>query len=160
MEAATIREDRTHEPMPGPLAVPKKPHVLVVEDDADMRRLIAAVLRQDGYAVVEASGGVDLLDWVELTTGTHRGFFEAIVSDINMPDLSALEALEALRARPWKTPVILITAFGDSATRERADGLGVAMVLDKPLDLDALRAALSAVARRRPKRPEGGWFHA
>jgi DNA-binding response OmpR family regulator len=55
-----------------------------------------------------------------------------------MPIASGLSVLESLRKANWRTPVILMTAFGDDATRARAEALG-AVLFDKPFDVDDLR---------------------
>ncbi len=124
-------------------ASPNKSRVLVADDDPDMRRLLGVTLRRAGYDVVEARDGVDLLDQIESTI-ERRDFFSVIVADINMPGLSGLDVLAALRCTTWATPVILITAYGDPGTRNEAKDLG-AVLLEKPLDLDALRIAVKRV---------------
>ncbi len=124
-------------------ATPNKSRVLVADDDVDMRRLLGMTLRRAGYDVVEAHDGVDLLDQIESTI-ERRDFFSVIVADINMPGLTGLDVLAALRCTTWATPVILITAYGDPATRAEAKDLG-AVLLEKPLDLDALRVAVKRV---------------
>lgn len=137
----------------GPSVVPKKQRALLVEDDADMRRLLGWMLRKEGFEVVEGDGGVDLLDWMNRTcSAPWDHFFDLIVSDINMPDLTAIEVMAALRCRAVSAPVILITAFGDAETRREARELGVCAVLDKPLAREDLRAALRAVSVRRDAR--------
>ena len=63
-----------------------------------------------------------------------------------MPGHSGLEMLAALRREGWTTPVVLITAFGDRWVHDQARQLGAAAVLDKPFDIDALRAVLLSLA--------------
>lgn len=126
---------------------PKKRRALLVEDDRDMRRLLGWMLRGEGLEVVEADGGVELLDWINRTGGDPwRHFFDLIVSDVNMPDLTAIEVLGALRCRTSKAPVILITAFADAEMRREAGELGACAILDKPLGRNDLRAALRTVS--------------
>jgi CheY-like chemotaxis protein len=126
---------------------PKKRRALLVEDDRDMRKLLGWMLRGEGLEVIEADGGVDLLDWMNRTAvAPWDRFFDLIVSDINLPDLSAIEVLAALRCRAWKAPVILVTAFSDTETRREARELGACAVLDKPLGRDDLRSALSTIS--------------
>lgn len=120
--------------------------VLLADDDPDLRRLVSLTLRRAGYDVVEAADGVELLDRIEATIA-KRDHFGVIVADVNMPGLTGLDVLAALRCTSWTTPVILITAFGDPATKAEADDLG-ATVLDKPLDLDGLRTAVRAAIDR------------
>lgn len=127
----------------------RRPRVLLAEDDADMRRLVGLVLRMAGYNVVEADSGVMLLRRVELAAS--RGSqppYDAIVSDVYMPDLTAIEVLEALQSRDLSVPIVLITAYGNRETRAEAKALGVVDILEKPLDWSALRSAVQkAVAQ-------------
>jgi CheY-like chemotaxis protein len=127
----------------------RRPRVLLAEDDADMRRLVGLVLRMAGYNVVEADSGVMLLRRVELAAS--RGAqppYDAIVSDVYMPDLTAIEVLEALQSRDLSVPIVLITAYGNEETRAEAKSLGVVDLLEKPLDWSALRTAVhKAVAQ-------------
>jgi DNA-binding response OmpR family regulator len=124
-------------------AICKPPRILLAEDDDEMRALVACVLRTDGYQVTEVRDGGRLL--VQIASAYRAQGRDAacdvFVSDIRMPVCSGVEILEGLRRAHWTTPVILMTAFGNSATRRRAEALG-AIVFDKPFDLDALRAAV------------------
>lgn len=121
--------------------------ILVAEDDAEMRQILAETLRGDGYEVIElADGGRLLVDIATRVKGDGEGV-DLIVSDIHMPVCTGLQILEALRQARWRTPVILITAFGDSATRRRAQSL-MAVLFDKPFDLDDLRTAINNLLQR------------
>ena len=122
-----------------PLHAP--PRVLVAEDDLEMRRLVVEALRGDGYEVHEAADGGRLL--VQVTAQYHHANAEVdlIISDIRMPICTGLQILEGLRDAHWTVPVILMTAFGDDATRARAEALG-AILFDKPFAMDDLRTAV------------------
>jgi DNA-binding response OmpR family regulator len=134
---------------------------LLVEDDADMRRIFEWMLRNEGYEVTEAAGGVELLDWIHrIAFPPWTTLFDLIVSDINMPDLTAIEVLGAMRTTVSTTPVILVTAFGDAETRRKARELGVCAVLDKPLHRHELRAALRTASLARADARVGGVLHA
>jgi two-component system response regulator PilR (NtrC family) len=130
------------------------PVILLVEDDDDMREMLAAVLRRDGYRVVEAADGDDALDWlgVGILEGQPERLPALIVSDICLPWVSGFEILEGARLSPWRLPVILITGFGDAETHERARELGAVCVLDKPFAMDALREAVRDALRPVPRR--------
>ena len=118
------------------------PRVLLAEDDPEMRELVAAKLRLDGHDVVAVpDGGRLLVRIANAYVGEHaHDAFALIVSDIRMPVCSGLSILEGLRKAHWSTPVILMTAFGDEATRARAATLD-AVLFDKPFDVDDLRTA-------------------
>lgn len=119
-----------------------------------MRRVVADTLRADGYEVVELSDGGRLL--VDIAARVKEGVdgdsVDLIVSDIRMPICSGLQILEVLRLARWQTPVILMTAFGDKATRKHAEEL-LAVLFDKPFDMDDLRAAVADLLPRRPPDP-------
>jgi DNA-binding response OmpR family regulator len=120
--------------------------VLVADDDIEMRRLVAESLRKDGYEVVEESDGGRLLVRIAAIYTFERTIdpFDLIVSDIRMPVCSGLDILKGLRDAHWRTPVILMTAFGDDETRQRADTLG-ALLFDKPFQMGALRAVVRSL---------------
>lgn len=137
------RDARVRAPVPRLLPAPRRPRVAVAEDNVEMRRLIAVTLRSDGYDVVEAGDGAELIARLESLGGAQgpaRTAVELIVSDLRMPGLSGMDVLGAIRDGNWRTPFILITAFGDEDTHREAHDLGAAAVLDKPFDLERLRA--------------------
>ena len=124
--------------------------ILLAEDDIEMRKLLAWRLEEDGYDVVEAENGLELLECLEPSLLYARTFgriseFDLVVSDIRMPGLSGLEVLAGLRKRDKVTPVILITAFGDQVTHDEANELGASAVIDKPFDIDELRATIRRI---------------
>jgi DNA-binding response OmpR family regulator len=75
---------------------------------------------------------------------------DLLISDVRMPTCTGMQILEQLRAAHWQTPVILMTAFGDAATRQHAKALG-AVLFDKPFDIDDLRTAVACLLRREPE---------
>lgn len=125
--------------------------ILLVEDDAELRRLIARTLRRDGYQVVECENGDAALDW--LGDGVFDGYYERlpelIVSDVRLPYFDGFELLEVVREGLTRVPVILITGFPDRETSRQAAALGAARVLAKPFDLGELRTAVRDVLRAR-----------
>lgn len=127
--------------------------LLLAEDDLELRELLAYVLRSDGHEVVEARDGNELLSMLSqsIPRGGARESFALIVSDVRMPGLTALDVLTRLQRALSGTPVILITAFGDQTTHLRAQRLG-ARVLDKPFDLDDLRAAVDEALHQQSRR--------
>ncbi len=118
------------------------PHILLAEDDKEMRALLAVALRRAGYKITECGNGVELLE--------HLGSFilpdqeheqvDLVISDIRMPGLTGLEILEGLSKRPDFPPFILITAFGDVETHAKAKYWGALAMFDKPFDVDDLVA--------------------
>jgi DNA-binding response OmpR family regulator len=128
-----------------------RPRILLAEDDPETRSLIAAVLRSEGYEVVEASDGAELVDLVEAAFWARRGRrgvpVSLVVSDVRMPEFSGIDVLWILRATSWEVPVILMGTWEDDPSRVEAGELGANAFLRKPLDLDALRRVVRATLR-------------
>lgn len=131
------------------------PMILLVEDDEDMRDMLAAALRADGYTVIEAADGDDAIEWLGLGAldGEPRRWPSILVSDVRLPYLSGLDILEGLSLAGKRLPVVMITGFGDADTHARALALGATCVLDKPFSLTALRYAVRAALRSRNTTP-------
>jgi CheY-like chemotaxis protein len=128
--------------------------LLLAEDDAELRALLASSLREDGFEVVEVADGnalVDRLADAMAADGSLDGY-DVVVSDIRMPGFSALEVMIGMRRMLFRTPVVLITAFGDPKTHERAKRLGASLVIDKPFDVDELRSAVTKLVSQRWRR--------
>lgn len=132
-----IREER--------LSVERQ-RVLLAEDHDDTRALLACMLRGEGYEVVEAASGYDLLDEIASSWLKRSGRMpDLIITDVRMPGPTGLRVLDGIRASTWAMPVIVITAFGDAETHAEARRLGAHVVLDKPFELDQLRQAVAEV---------------
>jgi DNA-binding response OmpR family regulator len=124
------------------------PRILLAEDDEAMRNLVAEALRKDGYEVLAVSdGGRLLVSLAQYMDDRGQGFVDLVVTDVRMPVCSGMQILEQIRAARWRMPFILMTAFGDAATREQATSLG-ALLFDKPFELDDLRTAVASLLRR------------
>jgi len=119
---------------------PRTMRVLVADDDPDLREVIAEALRVDGFEVIEAANGAQLLDLVgpSLLGGPEGAPAELVVSDLRMPGITGMSVLGGLRDLPWRPPFILITAFGDAETHAEARRLGASAVLDKPFEMRVL----------------------
>ncbi len=129
--------------------------VLLAEDDDAMRALLARALRRAGFDVIEASSGYEALD--RLARGLMREpSIDLIVSDVRMPGYDGLNILASLRQARTPIPVILITAFGSTATHAAAARLGAFAMVDKPFDVDDLVILVRSALRSAPRPPVGG----
>ena len=122
-----------------------RPRVLVAEDDDDMRSLLSFMLRTDGCDVIECRDGIELRDHFDSFYSPDDGKtvedaadFDLVISDIRMPGFTAFDVLEEIQKSPRLPAVILITAFGDGETHERAYHLGAKAVFDKPFEFRRL----------------------
>ncbi len=122
-----------------------RPRVLIVDDDGEMRALLADVLSEEGYQAEQAANGAETL--IRLRTES----FAAIVLDKNMPGLSGLDLLPGLRTICPETPVILITAFGEVSTYAEAMEKGASEYIFKPFYMaELLQALRQALRGKRP----------
>lgn len=111
--------------------------IVLAEDDRSLRELLASALEHEGYEVVQATTGNELIDQIRrIAAGGER--VDLVVSDVRMPKMSGLAVLKLLRDAEFNMPVILITAFSDVWTRREAGEFG-AVLLDKPVQLRTLR---------------------
>ena len=115
--------------------------VLVIEDEPDLLRTLAQVLREDGYVVDEAADGQDGL------FKARRWEYDAIILDLLMPKLTGWQVLEQLR-QTHKTPVLILTARDGVSDRVRGLDGGADDYLAKPFHLTELKARLRAIIRR------------
>jgi len=150
----TNKEDRPHlaimeTTLPDVRAEQRPARVVLAEDDVELRRLLAAILRFDGYEVVEIENGVQCVDYIQswvLGNGAQSPP-DLIISDIRLPGSTGLALLKMVRSLGLSTPVILTTAFGAPETHTEANRLGAAAVFDKPFDIAALEATVRRLLR-------------
>jgi DNA-binding response OmpR family regulator len=131
------------------------PTILLVEDDDDMREMLASALRREGYTVIEAADGEGALDWLGLGAldGEPGRWPALLVSDIYLPFFTGLDILEGLSLALKRLPIVMITGFGDAETHARALALGATCVLDKPFSLIDFRHAVRTALRTRTEEP-------
>ena len=115
--------------------------VLVADDEAELRELIAFTLSQAGYLVIKAGDGSAA---VRLFAAEAP---DLVVLDINMPALSGFQVCEAIRARS-RVPVMMLTVRGEEEDLVRALGLGADDYLTKPFSPRTLLARIRALLRR------------
>ena len=113
--------------------------VLVVDDDANIRKMIVAALRRDGYEFREAGNGRDALELMRTSPP------DVVVLDLMMPILSGWEVLEEREQEESlkRIPVILISANRDPEVASAVDK-GICAFLPKPFDIGALSALVQS----------------
>lgn len=111
--------------------------ILVVDDEADQRRLLGGFVESLGLHAQEASSAEDALDAIRTQTP------DMVLLDVRLPGMSGIEALAEIRKANDKLPVLLITAYADLRQAVAAMKGGADDYLAKPVDLDELEAAIS-----------------
>ncbi|MBE7941930.1 MULTISPECIES: ATP-binding protein [Ramlibacter] len=110
--------------------------ILVVEDDADVRRVIVECLGLIGYTVIEAANGAEGL------AAIAQDKPDLMVVDYAMPDMTGAEVISKAREMVGEFPVILATGYADMAAVERLAGKPA--ILRKPFDINSLGSAVAA----------------
>jgi CheY-like chemotaxis protein len=118
-------------------------YILVVDDEPDVENLFRQQFRRDirsGRFIMEfATSAPEALARARETADRSLSL---IFSDINMPGMSGLEMLPKVKAVRPNVPVIMMTAYGDEATKKKAAELGAAGLLTKPIDFGLLRGEI------------------
>lgn len=143
-------EARPAEPsvtMDTPLLKTSGGRVLVVDDEKDIRELVADVLKEGGYEVETASGGEEALSLA------RDNDFDLVATDLGMPGLSGWEVARGCREISPGIAVILLTGWGAVLDPREAEEAGVNRILKKPFDMgDLLQAVEELLQTPRPNR--------
>src|SRR5687767_5729467 len=121
--------------------------ILVIEDDAAIRRGITDALRFKGYVAIEAANGKDGLRMAE---GCEC---DLVLLDLVLPGPGGMEILRAVRESRPTLPVIILTAKGEESDRVGGLSGGADDYVVKPFSVKELLARIEAVLRRSPERP-------
>jgi DNA-binding response OmpR family regulator len=125
-------------------------HLLVIEDDPRLVRLLRRLLEEDRHVVETATTGRDGIAIAEATTG-----IEVIILDIGLPDVSGLEVARAIRASGSEVAILMLTARDTVGDRVTGLDAGADDYLIKPFAYEELAARLRALSRRgNGRRPE------
>src|SRR5688500_20071046 len=119
--------------------------ILVVDDEESLRRILVRFLSGLGHNVITATNGADALTLLE------DDGVDLLVTDINLPQVDGIEILETLSARGKNVPVIAMSGggtFDKSLLLGSSSLLGALETLEKPFELDALRASVDRVLSR------------
>jgi FixJ family two-component response regulator len=129
---------------PASPAIPssKRPKVILVDDDDSVRGSLGRLLRAAGYEVEAFAGGDAYLGQ------TPPASPACLVLDMRMPGMGGLELARIIAGTALALPVVFITGHGDEAARREALAQGAVDVLFKPLDADALMAAIERALGR------------
>ena len=110
--------------------------IAIVDDDLSVREALTSLVRSLGYGTIAFECAEDLLK------SKRRRSVSCLIADVQMPGMSGLQLYDQLVASGKPLPTILITAFPDERTRERALQAGVICYLAKPFSEDDLLACI------------------
>jgi len=118
-------------PEPGPV-------IAVVDDEPEMRKALRRLLGIRKFRVLEYASGEDLIADLDSSQ------MDYLLLDLHMPGVTGFEVLETLQARQSPVSIIVVTAHDEPGTEEQVRALGACAYLKKPVDRDALFAAIAA----------------
>ena len=121
----------------------RRGRILVVDDDAFSRTLYGDMLTEAGHQVVTCVGGAEAIEKI------HRGGFDAVVTDLVMPDVSGLAVLEAAQGLPVPVDVVIVTGHATVRNAVTALKSGAFDYITKPVDPDELKVSVQRLLDQR-----------
>jgi len=117
-------------------------HILIVEDDKELRELFCTVLLKNGYKTTSAKDGVEALDVLD------KEYIDLIISDIMMPNMDGFELVRSIRNALFSLPILMITAKESFEDKQRGFLLGTDDYMVKPINVNEMVLRVGALLRR------------
>lgn len=117
-------------------------NILVVEDDKNLQKLMMAVLKQNGYNVLNAKDGVEALEILD------KSHVDLIITDIMMPNMDGYNLTKVLRESNYNLPILMITAKETLEDKRKGFLVGTDDYMVKPVDMDEMILRVRALLRR------------
>ncbi len=122
-------EEIKGEPVP---SIMSSAHILVIEDDEEIRQLLFDILKPNGYHLAVSSNGAEGLKLYE----TSR--FDLVITDLGMPEMSGWEVTQAIKKIHPHKPVLLLTGWGIETDQQKLKDSQVDQIISKPIQVDCL----------------------
>ncbi len=122
--------------------------ILVVDDEKSMREILDIFLKSEGYGVTTAQNGE------HATEAVKKDIFDLIITDMNMPKVGGLELLKNVKQLTPDTAVVIITAFGSTASAVEAMKLGACDYIQKPFQMDDIRLVVKNAIEKQKLRKD------
>ncbi len=117
-------------------------NIMIVEDDANQRKLMSAVLEQYGYNVIQATDGIDALNLLD------KKHVDLMILDIMMPRMDGFELTETLRQSGCNIPILMVTAKQSPVDKRKGFIIGTDDYMTKPVDEEEMVLRVGALLRR------------
>ncbi len=128
------------------------PRVLIVDDEASLRRQLMVGLAQHGYEVEECEEGLPALTRIK-TAKSGRNPFGFVILDVRLPDIDGLKILSVLKATYPDLPVVVITGYGNEDTINTVQSREGSAYLDKPFEMETLISEMERIGGHAEERP-------
>lgn len=110
----------------------RKAHILIIDDDENIRNILEEMLNYSGHTVVVAHGGRDGIEKFE------PGRFDMVFTDLGMPEISGWDVAREIKNKDKSIPLVLISGWGAQLDEETLQDSGVDLVVAKPFKLEKL----------------------
>ena len=117
-------------------------HILVVEDDQALNKLICRVLIKNGYETYSAFNGEEALNMLDQT------YIDLIITDLMMPQMDGFDLTRELRENGYQLPILVVTAKDIFPDKLKGFKLGIDYYMVKPIDVNELQLRVEALLRR------------
>ena len=144
--AASVPHEQSIKEVARAITSPKRlsqTRILVVDDEEHVRELLRDILETEGYGVALAEGGREALSLFE------KEDFNALFTDVGMPEMSGWELARAVRQRKHDIPIAVITGWGEAVSSNKRDAAQVDWVVAKPFDTQQILEIAQNIFRRR-----------
>jgi len=127
-------------------------HILVIDDEENMRHMLKILLEKSGYIVETAPDGSEALNMVDQT------LYDFILCDLKMPNIDGMEFFESARDKLWATTVIMMSAYGTIDTAIESMKQGAYDFISKPFKSDEVLLTLKKAEERESLKRENRWL--
>ncbi len=121
--------------------------VLVVDDEADIRKVVRMTLQKAGYDVIEAEDGEKAI--AEIRSGENPLILDVAIMDIRMPKINGVEAISFFQKEFPRVPIIVLTGYPDVEMATKFIRQGIVEYLVKPVEREKLQAAVAKAMDQR-----------
>jgi len=121
-------------------------HVLVIDDDAEIRRLLCEILTSAGHLVAEAGNGADGVEIFK------KEAFDLVLTDLEMPEMSGWEVARSIKHHNPDVTIALITGWGETIDSTQLRASGISTIINKPFRMDQIIHLAREVGAGTPSR--------
>lgn len=129
-----------------------QPRVLIVDDEAALRRQLMVGLVQHGYEVDECEEGLSALTKIKAAESKQNPFC-CVILDVRLPDIDGLKILQVIKAAYADLPVVVITGYGNEEMVHSVESHSSSVFLDKPFGVDKLVSLLESMGTKADEKP-------
>lgn len=121
----------------------KKPRILIIDDDENIRKTLAAILEEEGYLVEHAENAQQALE------KTAKGFYNVLLIDMRLPDIEGIDLIPRIRDTVPKMRKVIVTGYPTLQNAIEAVNRGADAYIVKPFDVDKVLAVIKEQLKKQ-----------